>query len=303
MSHALWFFDRGIGVFPIVTRGKTPACLSWDDYTCTRQQAARFRNYGVRLGKCRTGWLAVVDTDTPETEAWVAANLPDTPFKVRTAHGWHRDYRVSGPLPKHIHRDKHSIEFRNQGQYVVGPGSVHSTGAIYTASVWSWRWEDIPFFPADFDFDDGTVASCLRSGGSKGPLVLPDTIPKSERHDTLYALVRSLVARCVPLDGALAACHLENLAKCRPPLDRDELDAYLRRSYRQPDSAGFVRTPATAMELAGSLFEIGMSWDALMAACRSINPDFDPMEPEPSLEPDAPTMNLNLDLDAPEGLI
>jgi hypothetical protein len=108
--------------------------------------------------------------------------------------------------------------------------------------------------------------------------------------------MRSLVARCVPLDGALAACHLENLAKCRPPLDdHDELDRFLRRAYEQKDRADFVCTPQTAWDLAGGLIEIGLSVEATLVAVRSVTPDFDPNQPEPTLEPDAPTDNLNLD--------
>ena len=164
----------------------------------------------------------------------------------------------------------------------------------YTASEWSWRWQDIPPFPPDFLWDDRPP---LARGSSDGqPLLLPETIHASERHETLHKVMRSLVARCVPLDGALAACHLENLAKCRPPLENhDELDRFLRRAYEQKDRADFARTPQTAWDLVGGLIEIGLSVEATLVAVRSVTPDFDPNQPEPTLEPDAPTDNWNLD--------
>jgi hypothetical protein len=127
---AVWFHDNGIGVFPIKTRSKEPACKSWDDYACTRDDAAKFVNYGVRLAH----WIGVIDTDSPESEAWVQAHCPTTPFTVRGARGLHRYYRLQAEkTPKFIKRDGLTIEFRNQGQYVVGPGSVHPTGAVYVA--------------------------------------------------------------------------------------------------------------------------------------------------------------------------
>ena len=293
MTPAEWFHKHGVGVFPLIPGTKQPE-VSFPTYICTSAQAAQFRDYGVRVGLGRLGYIVVVDTDNADAEAWAGARLPDTPFKVHTARGHHRYYQATGPLPKFIHRDGHTIESRNQGQYVVGPGSVHASGVIYTASEWSWRWQDIPPFPTDFLWDDRPPFARGSSDGQ--PLLLPETIHASERHETLHRVMRSLVARCVPLDGALAACHLENLAKCRPPLDdHDELDRFLRRAYEQKDRADFVRTPQTAWDLAGGLIEIGLSVEATLVAVRSVTPDFDPNQPEPTLEPDAPTDNLNLD--------
>jgi hypothetical protein len=268
-NFAEWFFDQGVGVFPIITPGKTPACKSWDDYVCTREQAARFRNYGVRLGR-----LAVVDSDNPATVAWVAAHVPPTPFRDRTFRGWHRFYRAVDPLPKFIHRDGHTIELRNVGQYVVGPGSVHASGVTYSPVAWSWRWEDIPYFPPDFVWDDRAPGPGIRGARS---YVVPDMLCENERHYGLYQLMRSLAARGVPVDGALAACYIENAKRCRPPLtDLRELDGYLRRAYHRRDSADFVRSADTGWVLAGSLLEIGLSVEATLAAVRSVSPDFDP---------------------------
>jgi hypothetical protein len=271
MTSAIWFLDRGIGVFPLKARSKEPACESWDDYTCTREQASRFVNYGVRL----TANFGVVDSDSPESEAWVAAHVPITPFMVTTGRGRHRYFRLLGDTPKFIHRNGHTIEVRNAGQYVVGPGSIHPGGAIYTADDWSWNINDVPVFPADFVFDDRPPET--RGSANGAPLVLPEVVCESERHETLHKIMRSLAARGVPLEGALAACHLENRSRCRPPLtDLHELDSFLRRAYWQKDRADFVRTPQTGWALSGALLEVGLSVDAALIAVRSIDPAFDP---------------------------
>jgi hypothetical protein len=280
--HPVWFFDHGIGVFPLV--GKHPACKSWDDYIATREEAARFRNYGVRL-RNRDVQLGVLDSDTREAEVWVLQQIvhraiPDTPLVVETARGFHRYYRLTGLQALFIHRDGLTIEFKNGGQYVVGPGSIHPgdskagipPGKKYCALNWSWRLEDIPFFPSDFVFDDRPP----RTGDG---YAVPEALCQSERHDGLYRIMRSLAARGVPLDGALAACRVENRTRCQPPLPDDrDLDSYLRRAYHQSDTAGFTRTPQTGWELAGGLLEIGLSVDATLVAVRSITPDFDPRQ-------------------------
>ena len=276
LTSALWFFDHGAHVFPV--DGKAPAVpknTSWYDYRCSRDEAARLRGYAVPLGRCHAGWLTVVDTDEATDEAWVAAHLPTTPFTVRTRQGWHRYYRATAALPSYIHRDGHTIENRNQGLYVVGPGTRHPSGVTYTAAAWSWRWEDLPFFPADFCFDDRPLSARGSSAGQ--PLVLPEAVFVQERHATLHKIMRSLAARGVPLDGALAACRIENRAKCRPPLGVNEnLDRFLKRAYAQKDRADFVRTPQTGWALVGGLLETGLSVDAALAAVRSIDPTFDP---------------------------
>jgi Bifunctional DNA primase/polymerase, N-terminal len=270
--HAVWFHDHGVHVFPV--HGKEPAVpkgSSWKDW---RGDVARLRNYAVALSAA----LGVLDTDNRDDELWVLQQIahrviPDTPLLVETARGFHRYYRLAGPLPKFLHRDGHTLEFRNEGQYVVGPGSAHPSGTTYTALYWSWRWEDIPFFQADFVFDDRPLAAS--SDGQ--PLTLPEIINEKERHETLHKLMRSLAAHGVPLEGALKTCAAANLAKCRPPLEANEnLDRFLRRAYQQRDRADFVRAPKRGWDLAGSLLDVGLPIDAVLVAVRSIDPTFDP---------------------------
>src|SRR5262249_25013791 len=147
------------------------------DYRCSREQAGRFKEYGVPLGL-----FAVADSDSAAAEAWNAANLPDTPFKVTTGPyhdkslglGRHRYYRLVGDAPHYIERDGPTIEFRHAGQYVVGPGSTRPDGIVYTADDWSWDINDVPFFPTEFNFDDRPYGA--RGSSSGQPFVLPQTI-------------------------------------------------------------------------------------------------------------------------------
>ena len=230
---ACWFLQNGIGVFPVRPRGKEPL-VKWLDYTCTPEQAERFGNYGVRL----TNWLGVLDSDSPETEAWVAANIPvDTPFRVVTARGVHRYFRLAVSTPKFLHRDGLTIEFRNEGQYVIGPGSTHSTGAVYTPDEWSWNLQDIPFFPKNFVYDDG---SCGRRSAPADqnlePYAFPDAVASGARHHELFKLLRQFKGLGSSQREAWDAVVMANELRCRPPLKLDgTFKKWFIRGWENPD--------------------------------------------------------------------
>lgn len=268
MNPRLWFFDNGIRIFPIKYKNKEPACKSWDDYICTRQQAAEFSNYGVALGL-----FGVADSDTPETEAWNATHLIDTPFKITTGRGRHRCYRMVEDAPHFIHRDNHTIEFRHKGQYVVGPGSTHSSGTVYTADDWSWNINDIPFFPtSEFLWDDR--APELRGSADGTPFILPESIHAGERHDIMFKLMRSLQARGVAdVEVLLLVLRAENKEKCHPPIDENELERFIRRVVNHPDKKGFLRIEQDEFTIAGGMMEVGLSLDTVDVLVKAINPD------------------------------
>jgi hypothetical protein len=265
VTAALWFFDHGIHVFPV--HGKVPAVpegTSQFDYRCTREQAARFTNYGVPLGL-----LAVADSDAPETEAWNAAHLIDTPFKVRTARGRHRYYRLVGDAPHFIHRDGHTIEFRHRGQYCIGPGSIHVTGAVYIADDWSWNIDDLPFFPvADFLWDDGSCGKFSATGTGE-PYEIPEgAVSAGKRHYELFRFVRHCKSFADDKTQAREYVTWFNRERCRPPLPEDHaFERWFERAWNQRDRPF---APTRAPEI--------------------------PYEP---LEPDAP--RAAVDLDAPGG--
>lgn len=241
---ANWFFDQGVHVFPLQTRSKEPAC-KWMDYRGSRESVAKFTNYGVPLGLVRADGIGVVDTDTPETERWVLAHVPSTPFMVQTGKGWHRYFRLTGPIDKFLHRDGLTIEFRNSGQYVVGPDSVHPTGAVYTARPWSWNWEDIPFFPVSFVLNDGSCGSRHTRGEQRVDYFeFPEVVSAGERHDQLFMLLRSHKAmyesQGVSIDEAKQATRqllsLANANRCSPPVAEDStFERWFTRAWDNPD--------------------------------------------------------------------
>lgn len=239
-TPAVWFHDNGFHVFPTVDKAPAvPKGTSQFDYRCTREQAARFKEYGVPLGL-----LAVADSDTAAAEAWNAAHLPDTPFKVTTGPyhdgspglGRHRYYRLVGDAPHFMHRDGLTIEFRHRGQYVDGPGSRRPDGVTYAADHWSWDIHDVPFFPvADFVFDDGSCGH-FSAAGTGEPYEFPDVVRAGRRHDELFRLLRSCKGKGWGRDETRVVVGLANQRRCDPPVTEDHtFDQWFARQWNKPD--------------------------------------------------------------------
>jgi hypothetical protein len=223
MNPLQWFCDHRIAVFPIRLGTKQPATnghwANWDDFTRPRPTGA----YGVVLGQ-----LIVVDTDTPKGEDAIAADVPPTPFMVRSARGWHRYFRAPAHrTPATIYRVGLAIECRRAGQYVVGPGSLHKNGQhIYTASAWSWAWSDLPVFPSSFVFDDGT------GPGTVAGYEPPDRILDGERHHELFRLIRHLKGLQSTREDARYVVGLYNQNRCDNPLKEDtNFEAWFNRAF------------------------------------------------------------------------
>jgi hypothetical protein len=255
-----FFLQHQVAVFPISRGTKVPAVpkgthwAAWDDFSRPRPAGA----YGVVLGA-----LIVVDTDTPDAETFVAASLPSTPFRVQTLRGWHRYYAApASPTPATIHRAGLAIECRRHGQYVVGPGSLHKNGQfIYTAMPWSWDWNDLPVFPADFMFDDrvGQVGV----GAAFEAYEPPDRICNGERHHELFRLIRHLKALGNDRATVRYAVGRYNKERCDEPLTEDgHFESWFGRAWSLTDRSGF-----------GS-FDV----EPLPAAAAPATFDFDPPE-------------------------
>jgi hypothetical protein len=272
----------GCCVIPVKPKSKEPAC-DWKIFQSRMSTDAEARywfgqpntlNAAIVLGPSKR---VVIEPDGPEAETLVASmRTLQTPMMTRSYRGTHHYFREPAApelIPASFTVCGVTVEIKRRHQYVLAPGSVHPSGHIYTeVSPWPDSLEALPVLP---------LAEILATaeqtyGGGGGPLRLPDVVPTGDRHAMMRDLLRSMQARGVPLDGALAACHCENANRCHPPLPRADLDVYLRRVWRLPDRSGFERHPQEGWELAGALLEVGMSVDATLIAVQSVTPDFNP---------------------------
>jgi hypothetical protein len=239
MNPINFFLAHGVNVFPIRAGTKQPEVpkgTSWKRWQGPRPTGS----YGVELGA-----LIVIDGDSSKSTAWIRAKCPSTPFRVLTGphhdptdtgRGVHFYYRApAGITPPFIHRDRLVIEGRRLGQYVVGPGSLHPTGCAYTASEWSWDWNDLPVFPADFLFNDGTGSNTPPGA----PYQLPERLVAGERSHGLFCLLRHMKANGSTMEMGRSAVELCNANRCEPPKRFKDFEGWFRRAWHLADRPDF----------------------------------------------------------------
>jgi hypothetical protein len=98
------------------------------------------RNVGIA---CKPSGLVVIDQDSPETLEDFAASLGESvppTYRVRTRRGWHPYFAADPARPLGNSAGAlagHGMDVRGGGKayggYVVGAGSVHESGHVYTA--------------------------------------------------------------------------------------------------------------------------------------------------------------------------
>lgn len=138
---------------------KTPR-VKWAQYQRQQPSEAEFeswcRNYPRANWAILTGHrINVVDADSAEAVAFVESGaITRSPRKVVTAKGAHYYYRADERVAVKNSTNPHTkIDIRGAGGYVVAPGSVHATGAVYTEELLSgWgdtSWSELPALTAE----------------------------------------------------------------------------------------------------------------------------------------------------------
>lgn len=160
------FLNLGIATIPLRHRGKEPEASmiggAWEqyktqlptEYELLRWFGSGWQNYGVVCG-----WdnLAVIDFDNAEQYAlWLdyydqhlvrIYELDQPPYTVQSARGAHVYIRLYGDYQNQKRVAlKNGVDVKVHG-YVVGPESVHPSGAVYTALGDNFN------FPQVFDLD------------------------------------------------------------------------------------------------------------------------------------------------------
>jgi hypothetical protein len=125
-------------------RGKHPVPLSWArDSTCNPATLARMFGHGPRnVGvNCALSCLAVLDEDKPGEIDRLCHDheqrLPET-FTVSTGKGRHLYFRQPAGLPFTNSTGAlraYRIDVRGRGGYVVGAGSLHASGRLYSVTM------------------------------------------------------------------------------------------------------------------------------------------------------------------------
>ena len=137
----------GLRVFPVMAGLKTPA-VKWKEFSkcaATPEQLQEWDDSQFNVGViCGEGsGCVVLDVDSAEAQAAVdELDLPPTPW-VKTGRGAHFYFsRPAGGIRNTAMIDGLKLDFRGDGGYVVGHGSIHESGQRYQ---WVISPDDIPF--------------------------------------------------------------------------------------------------------------------------------------------------------------
>lgn len=161
LDYAMALHRLGLSIVPVPrpggsSDGKRPV-ISWKPYQTERASEERIREWfateqNVAIITGAVSSVVVVDTDAPDAEEWARLNLPRTPWRVKTSKGFHRFYRHPGETVTNRARiatqdGRLALDVRGDGGFVIGPGSIHASGAKYTAlGDWSIPAAKLPAF-------------------------------------------------------------------------------------------------------------------------------------------------------------
>jgi hypothetical protein len=263
IADALGAAKRSWAVFPLPPRDKVPRVkwrdVSTDDVqTIAAEFAGRVLNYGIDCGK---SGLVIIDEDKPgEFQRWAGDHSHTIPatFTVRTAHGRH--WYFTPPSGATItNKDAtftgYAINVRGTGGYVVGPGSVHPSGAVYTAEN-VLDPAPMPQWLVDALTGDDGLATVT------GPFELPAVITSSAVHgpptrdDTLYKYACSLRAKGVRITQSVKLMR-EAWERCEQPPGHhypwgkalEKIDRAWSYDYTSPNGAAPTAPPQAVNEL------------------------------------------------------
>ena len=183
-------------------------------------------NLGLHLGPSD---LVVLDTDTPEAEAWAQEHLPHTPWSQKTAQGRHRFYRLPEgmPAPKN-NKPIPGMDRKTKGGYVLAPGSWHHKAAVRyePQGDWSVPIDQLPTYdPTWFPQKARDLPT------KKAP-----TVPQGDREAVLQAASAFLEQRPAAIsgeDGHTTAFTAALAVAINFALSEEELFVLLRDHYNE----------------------------------------------------------------------
>lgn len=246
-------------VFPLHTPNPTNGLCTCGDPKCTsqgkhprtangfqdsssspdivRQWWTRWSNANIGVPTGFQNHIAVLDVDPRHDGDKSLAKLeakygkiPST-FTVQTGSGGSHFYfsRYAGPKLKSVSNalgDEYpGLDWKSEGGYVVGPGSLHVSGGRYEI-VNDVALVDVP------EWLETLLISAPGTNGAQRasiPFTAPDILKEGARDETLLAMATSLANKNLGYDPVLAALREFNRTRCSPPYDDAKIVAIVKR--------------------------------------------------------------------------
>jgi hypothetical protein len=285
---ALWFAERGFGVFSVWSTTPDGVCRCPLGKDCTDNAGKHpitrngFKDATTEPSRIRTmlsagsepnyglvppeGVFALdVDGTDPERLAALAESYGPMPatLRTKTAHGEHWFFRWPAYLPRPIGKLWGCVTRWGSGQtsgYVIGPRSVHSSGAVYRPAEGtaldiaelpeSWAQSALRPVP---DEPDGEYE--IPAGGYQ----LPDFGHTESRYDAIRDFIASRYMKGIPLDEIWVGIVYTLAPRFAEPLSEADLRSRFERAWKgTADKFG----PPNALTLPAPIIEISAEMSA-----------------------------------------
>lgn len=233
VERALDFAEAGLAVFPC--QGKIPLTKTGfkeatTDLSQVRDWWANYPNANIGIATGRTSSITVVDIDNKDKKAETRlASWPATLTVATPSGGFHLYYNYIEGLRNSVKTIDEETDIRNDGGYVVAPGSVGYSFIDPEHPITEFPVSRIPSAPAKKE---------VKPAGS-------NDIIEGGRNNYLTQLAGKLQRNGVTFEALSAALHAENEARILPPLDEREVDTIIRSVFRyDPQAPVEVKGPS-----------------------------------------------------------
>lgn len=236
-TSALELSKMGMRVFPLQHRSKEPATKhGFKDYIEDPQDVEDGwpDNDAYNIGVVTGDGLLTIDVDRDDEDGydghetvrkWEAEHgeLPETASFITGRGGYQLLYHVDREIRIDANEQLH-VDVRCDGGYFMAPGSIHPNGNIVT---WENHPDDVPIADADDNvyafIDYITDGSKRKSKRFK----MPKEIKSGGRNNTLTKYGCSMQGKGYDDDFIASAIIGANVARCKPPLDMDEVEGII----------------------------------------------------------------------------
>jgi len=256
LDTALRLISLGYSVIPLKARDKRPAVTSWKRWQKEiagedqlREWFAQGLDLNVGIVTGAVSGVVVIDADTLDAVTWMTGHHA-SPQRTRTGHGKHFFFRHPGAEVRNGAKILGmALDVRGDGGYVVAPGSIHPSGALYEEEG---EWKAAQHLPS---FDPAWIGEPRPARPLHAPLPIPGQGTDLDKRIRLflepvegavegsggdahtYRLACKLV-RGFDLTDDQALAYLSDWnSKCSPPWSIGELQAKVRSartSGREP---------------------------------------------------------------------
>lgn len=240
MELALRYARAGYPVLPLRARDKRPATknglkdASQDPSQIEHWWAVNsLRNIGIHTEK-----LIVIDVDPVEGKPnpWLESDEARACFEVvevvvKTGRGGlHFYFKNTHNIRCSAGKLAPGVDIRAAGGYIVAPGSIHENGNAYLplhGDIGSTPPDNLSELPLQI----------VKMLTKKTKCKHPNGIPEGSRNDHMFRFACRARRSGVPAEELHTHVHLANLAKCVPPLDKDEISKIVASALKATDTS------------------------------------------------------------------